>query len=182
MPTLTLDGGSAVMLQFRYVLEDRRLKVARAFRALGSSSQAKSLEALGTDVLRFLAHDDRPKPWWRRSPFRRAPRLFEKSYDGLEDINLSVVDYRSLGLKPAALKRGVRIVARPVNGPLCRAVGSADGELDMIFWKLKPEAWREFFLALERNPDDPFTGCPTWMQLMPKADPEYDFFQPLNFT
>ncbi len=183
MAKLVFGGGSAVMLQFPYANETKRLRAERAFTALGNPAQALELQRLGTDVYRYLAYRDLPKRWYQEPRWwRREKPLIERTFEGLDDIHLTTVDYRRLGKKQLLNRRGIRVVARPLNGPIVRAVGSTDGDIDIIFWRLDETAWRVFFAAIDLSPDDPYSNCPVGVSLMPKVSSDNNFLEPLNFA
>lgn len=181
MTRLTFDRRSAVMLQFNAQSTAKRLCAGRAFRAMGTSAQEAALGRLGSDVIDYLTYSDAPKRKWPMSWWGRRPPLIERSYEGLDDIFLTAADYRGMGKTAALKKRGIRLVARPVNGPMVRGVGGTDGDVDIIFWRLDTEGWKVFFTAIDLNPDDPYTGCPPGVSLMPQVSPDNNFLEPLNF-
>lgn len=173
---------SAVTIQFSAANRHRRQLAAQAFQALGGFEDTMPLHHFGADVVKFLCYDDAPVAWQRILPWFAPRPLAQRTYCGLEELHLTVVEYHQLGVPNAPHCRGVRVVARPVNGPVVRAFGSADGELNFAFYRLDPEGWYRFFQGIELNPDDPYHNCPPGIVLLEQVDAEWDFVNPMNFT
>jgi hypothetical protein len=172
-----MTRASAVTVQFPWSNAERRTGVIRAFRSLGKPEQGDVLEQLAEDVVRYLAYKPR-----RRCGRRKPPPLDERRYAGLDNFHLSCVNYSKLGNVLVPLSRGVRIVVDPVNGPVLRAVGDAEGEMNFLFWRLYDDGWPRLFAALGLDAENPVKGSPTGICFMPRPHQRYDFFQPLKFT
>ena len=163
-----LTAASAVMLQFFYIREDIRIRVERAFTALGNPDQAEALLSLGAEILRFLT--------------RRGPdTLFDCNYPSLDTFGLTTAEYHGFGeqgIEPR--NRGIRLIRH--NGPAVRAYGgtSDGGHVDMLFFRLTPDQWKEFMTALELDPEGK-GGWPTWITPMPAMDPELNLAGPMSF-